>query len=144
RRAGSVLRIRRKTPSIVLTPCGSRVNRTQMRVTMASVPSLPTRVPTRSSPAAADRLRPPDGVRQAEGLAPMDEPGGARRLVEGRGAALLLVGHLPHLSRLASLLLVEDPDKEVVSFRMGGIVCLGRGAEGWRLRWFLTPETAGD
>jgi len=50
------------------------------------------------------------------------------------------VGHLPHLSRLTSLLLVGDPTREIVSFRMGAIVCLTREEEGWRLKWILTPD----
>jgi phosphohistidine phosphatase len=52
----------------------------------------------------------------------------------------VLVGHLPHLSRLASLLLVDDPGREIVAFRMGGIVCCGHGEGRWRLKWMLTPE----
>ena len=38
------------TPSIVRQPCGLRVSRTQILVTMPSVPSLPTIAPTRSEP----------------------------------------------------------------------------------------------
>ena len=53
----------------------------------------------------------------------------------------LLVGHLPHLSRLASLLLVGDATREIVAFRMGGIVCLENDAGRWRIKWILTPET---
>jgi phosphohistidine phosphatase len=52
----------------------------------------------------------------------------------------MLVGHLPHLSRLASLLLVGDPEHEVVAFRMGGIVCLGNDTGRWKVTWMLTPE----
>ena len=39
-----------KMPRSVRTPCGSRVSRVQILVTTASVPSLPTSVPTRSQP----------------------------------------------------------------------------------------------
>jgi len=53
----------------------------------------------------------------------------------------MLVGHLPHLSRLASRLICGDEERKVVSFQMGGVVCLERDAEGnWSVRWALTPE----
>jgi phosphohistidine phosphatase len=54
----------------------------------------------------------------------------------------MLVGHLPHLSRLASALLLGDPGREIVRFRMGAIVCLVRAEGRWLLQWVLTPELA--
>jgi hypothetical protein len=60
----------------------------------------------------------------------------------------MLVGHLPFLSRLVSLLLVGDPDRPLVQFPMGGIVCLAReapvsgGTPVWNLVWALTPAMA--
>jgi phosphohistidine phosphatase len=51
-----------------------------------------------------------------------------------------VAGHLPHLSRLASLLVTGDPDIEVVAFRNSGLVALGRDGAGWRIAWILTPE----
>ncbi len=59
---------------------------------------------------------------------------------------LMLVGHLPFLSRLASLLLVGDPERALLRFRMGGIVCLtgepaaAGGTPGWTVAWMLIPE----
>jgi phosphohistidine phosphatase len=105
----------------------------------------------------AAHLAPTRGPREMEGLAPKDDPARARQAVERAEEPLMLVGHLPHLSRLASLLVVGDPDREIVAFRMGGIVCLTRKEEkpdaagagasapgGWRLKWILTPELAAD
>ncbi len=92
----------------------------------------------------ADHLRPPHGIRETAGLAPMDEPGTAKVEVEAARAPLMLVGHLPHLSRLASLLLVGDAGRELVRFRNGAIVCLIRTESGWALLWVLTPELAGN
>jgi phosphohistidine phosphatase len=56
----------------------------------------------------------------------------------------MLVGHLPHLSRLASWLLIGDPGKEILRFRNGGIVCLARAGGRWLLQWILAPELVGD
>lgn len=92
----------------------------------------------------AAELVPEGGMSRLDGLAPNDDPRLAQQAIEKLHGPALLVGHLPHLSRLASLLLVGDPAKEVIAFRMGGMVCLGRGDDGrWRVRWALVPEVAG-
>ncbi len=85
------------------------------------------------------RLKPEEGVKESENLKPMDDPGKIKEVIEKREKDLMVVGHLPHLSRLCSLLLAKDEEKELVQFRMGGAVCLER-KEGWRLRWFVVPE----
>jgi phosphohistidine phosphatase len=85
-------------------------------------------------------LSPPDGMTELAGLAPMDDPAIARRAVGELTEPGLLVGHLPQLGRFASLLVVGDAEREIVAFRMGGIVCLA-GAEGrWLVKWILTPD----
>lgn len=91
----------------------------------------------------AAELKPAGGVLERPGLTPNDDPGGAARLAAEASEPTMIVGHLPHLSRLASLLLVGDPDREVVAFRMGAVVGLSRDAGKWKLRFVLTPEIAG-
>ena len=79
----------------------------------------------------------------AGGLAPNDPPEAALELIHCSSSDLMLVGHLPHLSRLASLLLVGAAERPVVRFRMGGVVCLARDDSGvWALEWMLVPELA--
>jgi phosphohistidine phosphatase len=82
---------------------------------------------------------------EADGLAPMDDPAiWAERLAGGPGD-VLLAGHLPHLSRLASLLLAGDADRAMVGFRPGGLVRLepgdegDEGDEGWTVGLVLPP-----
>ena len=77
------------------------------------------------------------------GLAPNDPPETALELVAGSSGDLMLVGHLPHLSRLASHLLAGTTERSVVRFRMGGVVCLARQhSDAWELEWALVPELA--
>ena len=90
----------------------------------------------------AAALAPGRDVRQMDGLAPGDDPGKARAVVESAVEPLMLVGHLPHLSRLASMLLLGDPERHIIQFRNGGIICLVKGEGGWLLQWALTPELA--
>ncbi len=91
----------------------------------------------------AEHLSPPHGIREMKGLSPMDDPTEAKGVVEASQEPLMLVGHLPHLSRLASALLVGDPGREVIRFRMGGVVCLSKIEGGWVVKWALIPELVG-
>jgi phosphohistidine phosphatase len=53
----------------------------------------------------------------------------------------LIVGHLPYLGRLASLLLASDPDRPMLAFQPGSTACLEKDAERqWVLAWMLRPE----
>ncbi len=87
------------------------------------------------------QLKAAKGVSETDGLSPLDDPEiWAGRLKDKRGDTFL-VGHLPHLEKLASLLLSGDADKNIVSFKMAGIVCLSRDETGgWSLQWMITPE----
>ncbi len=75
-----------------------------------------------------------------EGLAPNDDVA----VIKGELAAsgdVLIVGHLPFLSKLASLLLTGSESAGVVVFRNGGIVCLSfSDQKRWQLEWAITPE----
>lgn len=93
----------------------------------------------------ADHLRPHNGMRVREGLSPTDDPGAIRDALETASASVMLVGHLPHLDRLASLLLAGDAEGGLIRFENGGVLCLERsGSGGWSVRWYLTPELARD
>ena len=89
----------------------------------------------------AEHLRPPEGIKEVEGLKPLDDPlTWAERLAETK-EDIMLVGHLPHLDKLSAYLLCQDENKRVVDFRMGGVVCLGRDEAGtWSVRWMLIPQ----
>jgi len=91
--------------------------------------------------ALAEELSPPKGIAKVEGLEPLaDVELWAERLAK-IDEETMLVGHLPHLSRLASRLILGDEEQKVVSFRMGGVVCLERDEEGnWSVGWTLIPE----
>jgi phosphohistidine phosphatase len=96
---------------------------------------------TQTAEVLSENLKPAKGISEIDGLAPLDDPDiWAKRLKEIPDDTIL-VGHLPHLGKLASLLLCENADKNIVSFKMAGIVCLKRGDDGlFSLQWMLTPE----
>ncbi|HXE90534.1 MAG TPA: phosphohistidine phosphatase SixA [Terriglobales bacterium] len=87
------------------------------------------------------QLRPAQDARQVSGLAPNDNAALTAARLQNEACNLMLVGHLPHLSRLASSLLGLPLDQPAVRFQMGGCVCLERDADGkWAVRWMLVPE----
>ena len=85
-------------------------------------------------------LEPPQGIIEQEGLGPSDDPQRAKQLISQATEPLMIVGHLPHLSRLASLLILENSEAEVVKFRMAGVVCLGKIDNAWLVSSALVPE----
>ncbi|MFH0932757.1 MAG: phosphohistidine phosphatase SixA [Nitrospirota bacterium] len=89
----------------------------------------------------SDTMRIAKGVSQTDGLAPLDDPELWAERLKGKKESLMLVGHLPHLGKLSSLLLSGDKDKNIIAFKMGGIVCLKRDEVGmWSLQWMITSE----
>jgi phosphohistidine phosphatase len=88
-----------------------------------------------------EHLKPGRGVSDADGLSPLDDPAIWAERLRDLPDGVVLVGHLPHLARLASLLLCGATDKNIVSFRMAGIVCLKRDDTGsWSMQWMLKPD----
>ena len=91
----------------------------------------------------AARLASPRGVREVGGLRPNDDPAVVRSGLEAARDSVMLVGHLPHLARLASLLLAGDPAAVPIRFAPGAVACLTREDDGWALEWLVTPALAG-
>jgi phosphohistidine phosphatase len=79
-------------------------------------------------------------VEESAGLTPMDPPILWAERLTSMEMDTMLVGHLPHLGKLASLLLVGDPEAGLVEFRQGGVVCLKREEGKWTLQWMVVPE----
>jgi phosphohistidine phosphatase len=86
------------------------------------------------------QLKPVKGVIEAAGLAPQDDPEIWHERLRALDEITVLVGHLPHLRRLASLLLCGDSERTVVHVRAGGVVCLRRLEDSWSLEWAISPE----
>ena len=83
----------------------------------------------------------PSGIMETEGLAPLDDPLIWVERLSGMTEDSMLVGHLPHLQKLAALLLCGTAQKKIVAFAMGGIVALERDDGGsWSLVWMVKPD----
>jgi len=89
----------------------------------------------------SEHLKPAKGISEVDGLSPLDDPTVWAQRLKDIPDDIMLVGHLPHLDKLASLLLCGDKDKNIISFKMAGIICLKRtDAESYALQWMMTPE----
>jgi phosphohistidine phosphatase len=108
------------------------------RVGMARVLHSGKRRARETAEIVADRLD--AQVEEVDGLDPGDDPAIWAGRLTSQDRDLVLVGHLPHLSRLASRLLCGDPDRDVVRFANGGIVALEGEGHQWSVRWAISPE----
>lgn len=82
---------------------------------------------------------------KAEGLEPLAEIEPWVERLKNAREDIMVVGHLPHLSKLASYLIAKNKDLDAISFRFAGVVCLERVEEGeqkgkWRILWIMRPE----
>ena len=84
-------------------------------------------------------LAPPHGVHATPGLAPEDDPDVAAAELELAAEPLMLVGHLPHLARLAAAL-VGGAELERIRFAPGTAVGLRRGPDDWELELVVPPR----
>jgi len=82
-------------------------------------------------------------VQPVQGLNPNDDIHPWVERISEEREDLMLVGHLPFLEKLTSLLLCGDENARLVLFRYGAIVCLDQKEDKrWVVRWILTPEMA--
>jgi len=86
-------------------------------------------------------LQPAGGVKEDPNLGGGDDPAiWANRLAD-TNQNIMLVGHMPHLRKLASLLLCGDQDTKIIDFQNSGIVQLVRNDHGeWLVGWIITPD----
>jgi phosphohistidine phosphatase len=96
----------------------------------------------------AETLSLGERMKAVEGLSPNDDVHPLAETLCAEGKSLMVVGHLPFLSRLLSLLVIGDTEPALVKLRAGAIVCLYRDdaikfpspGNGWFIEWFISPE----
>jgi len=86
-------------------------------------------------------LNPSKGISETTGLAPLDSPEIWAGRTEKMDEDIMLVGHLPHLGKLAARLVTGDEQKNVINFKMAGAVCLRRNEnKEWAVDWMIIPS----
>ena len=88
----------------------------------------------------AERLHIQHAVVAVDNINPNDDVQPVAEDLQRETNDVMLVGHLPFLSRLASVLLTGDPERTVIQFKNAGVVCLERQEENWVVAWIVIPE----
>lgn len=80
-------------------------------------------------------------IKGRKGLLPQDDLNDIAQEISQSTKDLMIVGHLPFLSKLAAFLLIGKEEGNLIAFQQGGVVCLEKG-EGqlWRVAWMVVPE----
>lgn len=87
------------------------------------------------------KLNPEIEAQKTAGLSPLDDVREMATQINAAQTDLLITGHLPHLGKLASLLVAGDEAVPVVKFQQGGLVCLQKDEGGeWCVAWMVVPE----
>ncbi|MBD3233537.1 MAG: phosphohistidine phosphatase SixA [candidate division Zixibacteria bacterium] len=82
-----------------------------------------------------------DRVVEEDSLEPNADPGiWISRLVDINDN-LMITGHLPHLNRLATMLLSGNPQNDIFTFGNASVVCLERNeSRDWHVNWMITAD----
>jgi phosphohistidine phosphatase len=80
------------------------------------------------------------GLLETDGLAPMDDPSIWHERISRSNENVMLVGHLPHLAKVSSMMLCGGMESKTLDFDAGSIACLKRSdANTWAVDWMLKP-----
>jgi len=83
----------------------------------------------------------PSGPRLGHGLAPNDDASIIiAELSRLESSSVMIVGHLPHLSKLTSQLLTGNPDHKLIELAAAAILCLSGGPKQWVIEWMIAPH----
>ena len=89
----------------------------------------------------ADSVKVEKNCSAHENLGPNDDVKNIADELEAYNTNLMVVGHLPFLAYLASLLVSGKDVADVVAFDAGAIACLNRRDPGrWQIEWMITPK----
>src|SRR5688572_9962566 len=89
----------------------------------------------------AENMRVAGGPTKLPGLEPTDDPTEAANFLNAYTDDIMIVGHLPQLERLISLLLTGEPDLRPIECHHSGVVCLEKTDDGaWHVQWCVIPE----
>jgi phosphohistidine phosphatase len=112
-----------------------------LRITVSLIEHSGKRRAEETAHILATIMRCTAGPCHTQGLDALDDPVTTANFLKVYTEEVLIVGHLPHLERLASLLLTGRVDSRPVKFANAGVVCLEKEPHGtWALAWAVVPE----
>ena len=78
-------------------------------------------------------------IQERNDLNPLDSVEKFPEEIQSLNKDLMIVGHLPFLQKLASLLLSGSETNQFISYNNSGAVCLEH-TDTWKIAWMVTPE----
>jgi phosphohistidine phosphatase len=91
----------------------------------------------------AENVAPESVIASHGSINPLDLPAVIAEEIDQWNQDTLVVGHLPFMAKLVTLLVAGHEEPVVVSYRPGAVVCLEKnGGDEWRVAWMLTPALA--
>lgn len=78
-------------------------------------------------------------IRERKDLNPLDSVEKFPEEILSLNRNMMIVGHLPFLQKLASLLLSGSETSQFISFKNSGAVCL-EYTDSWKIAWMVIPE----
>ncbi len=87
-----------------------------------------------------EHLKPSIGIKDGDGLNPTSDPSIWMIRLRKITHDIMLIGHLPHLLKLGTLLLTDDERGSFINFQNSGVVCLEKKDNAWAINWIITPE----
>jgi phosphohistidine phosphatase len=92
----------------------------------------------------AESIGPGIALEVYDSIAPMDTPAVIAEEISHWQEDALVVGHLPFMAKLATLLVSDRTDPPIVGFTPGTVLCLEHTDSGdWQINWMLRPELLG-
>ena len=88
----------------------------------------------------AKKIKVKNGLVETDGLTPHDDPAVWAGRIKKHNEDIVLAGHLPHLGRLAALLLTGNSEREIINFHPATMACLIRTGKTWSLEWVINPN----
>jgi len=90
----------------------------------------------------ADNLMPSSTLEAIEGINPEDSPEAFAETLSALPTDTLIVGHLPFMGYMVSLLITGDARRSPENFQAGTIVCLEQDNNGkWKKVWTAHPSS---
>jgi phosphohistidine phosphatase len=77
-------------------------------------------------------------IQQRDDLNPLDPVKNLPQEIKSLNKNLMIIGHLPFLQKLASLLLSGSETNQFISFKNSGVICL-EYIDNWKIAWMIIP-----
>lgn len=83
-----------------------------------------------------------DSVVTTEGINPNDPVIDFANTLDRINRDTMIVGHLPFMARMVSLLVIGHEDSPLINYKPGSVVCLEKDENHhWLIQWMIRPDT---